>query len=134
MRIKSTSHVYETLPPYLNNRTLKDPAEQVVVGLAVATMPEQDAHQRELLMIRAEYALDKAQELMEEKLRDLVAAKFRYCRGLVIEGVNDDGRDLTWDELYRHGPPELVGWIIRAVMSSTELTLAERKNFVPASA
>lgn len=128
MKIAGKSHVYATLPPFLNNRQLPE-AERIILDLTVATMPEQDAYQREAMLIRNEYALDKAQELIEEKTRALVEKHFAGCRGLIIDGVNDDGRPLTFAEFYAEAPPELVMWTVRAVMSTTELSQAEAKNF-----
>lgn len=126
VKIKSRNHVYETLPPFMNNRQLP-PEEQIVVGLKVVMLPEQDAFQREAMAIRSEYALDKAQELIEEASRNIVREKFVSIEGLQIEGFET----LDFDTFYKEAPPELVGWVVRAVMSTTELSAAERKNFVP---
>lgn len=128
MKVKSRNHVYECLPPFLNNRQLP-PEEQIVVRLRVVTLPEQDAYQRELMSIRSDYALDKAQELIEQKSKEIVKQKFDGIDGLEIEGFSE----LDFDTFYNEGPPELVSWVVRAVMSTTELSLAERKNFVPES-
>lgn len=126
MKIKSKNHVYETLPPFMNNRQLpKD--EQIIIGLKVVTLPEQDTFQRECMAIRSDYALDKAQEMIEEKSREIVKGKFEYIEGLEIDGFDK----LDFDTFYNEGPPELVSWVVRAVMSTTELSAAERKNFVP---
>lgn len=133
MKISGRNHIYRALPPYLDNRKLP-PEDQIVIGLTVAMMPEQDLYQREVMMVRSEYALDKAQELIEEKTLALVKKHFVECHGLIIEGINDDGRALTFEEFYNEAPPELVNWVTRAVMSTTELSLAERKNFLPVSA
>lgn len=133
MKLKSRSHVYECLPPFLNNRKL-DPSDQVVIGLKVIPMNEQDMFQRQITIVQSEYARDKALELVEQKTKELVKGKVEYIRGLCIEGINDDGADLDFDTFYAEGPPELVSWVIRAVMSTTELSAAERKNFVPESA
>lgn len=130
MKIKSRNHVYACLPPFLNNRQL--PAgDQVVVNLKVVPMTDQDKYQREVLQVRAEYALDKAQELIEAKTLDLVRDVFCGVEGLEIEGLED--KALDFDTFYREAPPEMVNWVVRAVMSTTELTLAERKNFLPES-
>lgn len=126
MKVMSRNHVYEAVPPFLNNRQLP-PEEQIVIGLKVVTYPEQDAFQRECLAIRSDYALDKSQEMIEEKSRELVKNKFIFIQGLEIEGFDQ----LDFDILYKEGPPEIVGWISRAVMSTAELSAAERKNFVP---
>ena len=115
----------------MNNRKLPQD-EQIVVGLKVATMPEQDTYQRQVMQIRAEYALDKAQELIEEKTRELAKSKFEYVYGLEIEGITAGGT-MDFDTFYNEAPPELVSWILRAILSTTELTLAERKNFLPES-
>lgn len=131
MKIESKNHVYACLPPFLDNRKLPE-GEQVVIGLKVVPMPEQDMYQREVMMIRNEYAIDKAQELIEEKTRALVAGKVAYIKGLEIAGINDDG-ELTFEQFYNNAPPELVNWVVRAVMNTTELSHAERKNFLPAS-
>jgi len=128
VKIKGKNHIYETLPPFMGNRQLpKD--EQIVIGLKVVSLPEQDAYQREAMAIRSDYALDKAQELVEEKSRDLVRGKFVSIEGLEIEGIDN----LDFDTFYNEAPPELVSWVVRAVMSTTELSLAERKNFLPES-
>lgn len=127
MKINSKNHVYATLPPFMNNRQLPK-EEQIVIGLNVVTLPEQDAFQRECMAIRSDYAMDKAQELIEEKSRAIVREKFEYIEGLEIEGFDK----LDFDTFYNEAPPELVSWVVRTVMSTTELSAAERKNFVPA--
>lgn len=132
MKIESKGHIYPCLPPFLDNRKLHE-SEQIVIGLKVVPMPEQDMYQREVMMIRNEYAIDKAQELIEEKTRALVASKVAYIKGLEIGGINDDGRDLSFTEFYENAPPELVNWVVRAVMKTTELSHADRKNWLPVS-
>lgn len=130
MRVPSRSHIYESLPPFLDNRK-QTVTEQIVIGLRVANAPEQDAYQRDRERIFATFALDKAQEEADKRLRDLVRDKYVFCRGLHIDGINDDGHELTFDEFYAEAPPEIVGWVCRAVMTATELATAERKNFLP---
>jgi antitoxin component HigA of HigAB toxin-antitoxin module len=114
----------------MNNRT-GNPKEQIVIGLKVVSMPAQDKYQREVLQIRSEYALDKAQEMIEEKTLAMVESAFVSITGLEIEGFED--KELDFHTFYREAPPELVNWVIRAVMSTTELSLAERKNWLPGS-
>lgn len=132
MKVKARNHVYETLPPFMNNRTLPRElwAERIIVGLTVATMPEQDAYQREIAAIRSDYALDKAQELIEEKAQEFMHKHFAWIKGLEIEGL---AGELDYDTFYREAPPEIVAWVGRAITSTTELSLAERKNFEPES-
>lgn len=127
MKVKSKNFVYECLPPFLNNRLLPV-ADRIIIGLTVIPLPEQDMFQREVMQIRSDYALDKAQEMIEEKTRALVGKHFKYISGLEIEGF--DG-ELTFETFYQEAPPELVGWVTRAVMSTTELSTSERKNFEP---
>jgi len=130
MQVKSRNHVYETLPPFMDNRTLPVD-QQLVLGLKVVTSPEQDAYFNQLGFIRETYALDKAQELVKEKTKDLVRSKFSFIKGLEIEGIGE--KALDFNTLYEEGPPELVAWITRVIMSTTELSHAERKNFLPES-
>ncbi|GEM_PF-4749558 len=133
MKINSIGHVFETLPPFLGNRQAQ-PGDQFVVGLKVVPTPEQDEYQRFRERAFATFALDKAQEEVDKKLRETVRAKVAFIRGLIIDGINDDGRELSFDEFYAQAPPEIVSWVCRAVMSTTELSAAERKNFLPGSA
>lgn len=130
MKINGKNHVFECLPPYGNNRKLK-PEDQIVIGLKVVTMPEQDQYQRECLAIRADYAVDKAQELVEAKLKEVIKSKFVFVRGLEIEGVPGE---LDFDTFYSEAPPEIVAWVIGSCMSSQRLSESERKNFLPVSA
>jgi hypothetical protein len=130
MKVHNSRHVYETLPPYLNNRVLP-PEQQIVLGLTVVPASEQDAFSRDRERTFATFALDKAQEEVDKIHRQMVQRHYKFCRGLQIEGVNDDGRDLTLDELVADGPPEVVAWMSKAIHSTTELTLAERKNYLP---
>ncbi|WP_020675275.1 hypothetical protein [Geopsychrobacter electrodiphilus] len=130
MRVPAKGHIFETLPPFMNNRVAPE-SDQVVIGLKVATSPEQDALNRERQMAVSTYAIDKAQLEMDRLLKKFINDHFGYCRGLVIEGVNDDGRDLTFDELYEQGPPEISDWVSKAILSTGELTRAERKNYLP---
>lgn len=129
MKLKSKNHVYECLPPFMNNRQLPA-ADQIVIGLKVVPMPEQDLYQREVLQVRSEYALDKAQELIEEKTRKLISSKVAFVRGLEIEGLPPE---IDFETFYNEAPPEIVNWVSRAVMSTTELSQAERKNWLPES-
>lgn len=135
MKVQNKNHVYDTLPPYLNNRMLtgKEREDQIVIGLKVATLPEQDDYRRELSRIQADYAVDKAEELQRDKSIDFVGSKFSYVKGLEIEGVENSAEGMDFKTFYKEAPPELVNWCIRSVMSTTELSLAERKNFVPES-
>lgn len=129
MKIKRKSHVYETLPPFLNNRKLPA-AEQIVIGLKVATLPEQDDYRSVVSRFHSDFAVDKAEELQRDKTIEFVGSKFVFCEGLEIEGLEGP---IDFKTFYQEAPPELVNWVIRAVMSTTELSQAERKNFVPQS-
>lgn len=133
MEIYSRNHVYETLPPFLDNRKL-EPEKQFVIGATVCPFPEQDEYHRRCIEIRSDFGKDKAEELIKDETFKLAQVHFKLCRGLTIKGFNDDGRDLTFKEFYEEAPPEIVNWYLRAIMSQTELTLAERKNFLPGSA
>lgn len=138
MKVKSRNHVYECLPQFLDNRKL--PAdEQVVIGLKVVSQPERDDYQQDLLTIRLNsehnFAEDKAREMIDqqsqERSMNLFRSKFCFVKGLEIEGF--EGKELDFDTFYAEAPPELVNWATRTIMSTTELTLAERKNFLPGS-
>jgi len=136
MKVQNKNHVYDTLPPYLNNRMLAgdERKDQIVIGLKVATLPEQDDYRRELSRIQADYAVDKAEELQRDKSIEFVGSKFAHIKGLEIDGVElDADGGMDFKTFYKEAPPELVNWCIRSVMSTTELSLAERKNFVPES-
>jgi hypothetical protein len=132
MKVFKKSHVFDTLPPYRNNRTLphEQRSEQIRIGLSVATLPEQDAYRNALYAIDNDYAVDKAKELRRDKSIEFVGSKVAYIEGLEIEGI--EGL-LTFKDLYNEGPPEIANWVMNAIMTTTELSAAERKNFVPES-
>lgn len=134
MKIKSRNHVYECVPPFLDNRKLPE-SEQVVIGLKVVPMPEAEDFRQEMGRIAADYSVDKAAELQRDKTLELVGSKFAFVHGLEIEGISlDENGGIPFKTFYDEAPPELVTWVCRAVMSTTELSMAERKNWSGGSA
>ena len=128
MDIKSTAHVYEAVPPYLNNRDLPE-FEMVWLGLKAVSMPDSDKLDREMVNLYNDYARDKAAEMETGKRLEQIKSKVVSINNLVL-----DGNPVTsFDEFYANAPKELVQWVISAIHSSITLGLAERKNFLPES-
>ena len=126
MDVRNIDHVYEAVPPYLNNRDLA-PEEMVWIGVKAVSMPDQDKLDRELLMLYNDFARDKAAEMEAGKRLAQVAAKVVSINNLTL-----DGKPVTsFDEFYAKAPKELVQWVCSAVHSTITLGLAERKNFQP---
>lgn len=128
MELKSRNYVYPYAPDYMDNR--KQPkGKMMVIGLKSVTMPENDAFQREVAMIRNDYAIDKAQELIEKKGRGLIESKCAFFENVIIDGV-----EITdFATFYAEAPIEIVKAVSTAVFSTELLTLGERKNFLPES-
>ena len=126
MDIKSTDHIYEAAPPYLNNRTQPEP-DMIWFGIKAASMPDSDKLDRELLNLYNDYARDKAAELEAGKRLEQVKAKVVSINNLTIGG----NPVTSFDDFYAKAPKELVQWVCAAVHSSITLGLAERKNFLP---
>lgn len=125
MKLNSINHVYRYVPNFLNNRKLPK-EEQIVFGLKVVPMPEQDAYQNQrALNINGNFAPDKAQEKNDRLLKELVKSKLAFIENLEI----DDKPVTDIDTAYKEAPPELVAEVFRAVMSTAVLTLGEQKNF-----
>lgn len=126
MDIRSIDHVYEAVPPYLNNR--EQPADEMVwFGVKAVSMPDQDKLDRELLMLYNDLARDKAAEMEAGKRLAQIAAKVVSINNLTL-----DGKPVTtFDEFYTKAPKDLVQWVCAAVHSAITLGLAERKNFLP---
>jgi hypothetical protein len=112
-------HVYECIPPVLG---IPDAEVPVVIGLKVVSVPDQDAE------INACRGLGP--EAVTKRTMDLLRAKFAYVKNLRVGGREIE----TFDDFYKHAPPELVGWVLRAVYSTQILSGAERKNLSPGSA
>lgn len=138
MKVKSRSHVYAYLPDYktvidgsvVNNRQLpKD--EQIVVHLDVISMEEDDAFQRESILVGRKFSPEKAQEHSEKRFKALVEKHFHGCEGLEIDGLNVDLS--VWENFYKHAPREVVSDVIQALRSTEVLSTGEQKNFLPES-
>ena len=125
MKLNSINHVYRYVPNFMDNRKLPK-EEQIVFGLKVAPMPEQDAYQNQkALNFNGNFAPDKAQEENDRLLKDLVKSKLAFIENLDI----DDKLVTDLETAYREAPPELIAEVFRAVMSTAVLFLGEQKNF-----
>lgn len=129
MEVYNKNHVYECLPPYLNNRQLP-PDQQIVIGLKAVTFNDQNDLQKDIISIRTDFAIDKAAEKIEERNQELSKSKFKFIKNLNIEGVEGE---IDFDIFIKEAPLELAKWVSMAIMSTEILTLAERKNFSPES-
>lgn len=129
MEVYSKNHVYECLPPYLNNRQLPTD-QQIVIGLKAVTFNDQNDLQKDIISIRTDFAIDKAAEKIEERNQELSKSKFKFIKNLNIEGIEGE---IDFDIFIKEAPLELAKWVSMAIMSTEILTLAERKNFLPES-
>ena len=128
MKVNGKSHVYDYVPDYADNRKL--PAEeQIVFGLTVVPMSEYDGYQKACLLNNKKFSVDKAQDLNQQRFHAIVESKFKFVRGLELEGHNGE---ITFQTIYDE-VPELAGEIIQVVMSTEQLTAGEQKNFLPES-
>jgi hypothetical protein len=119
MEFYPIDHVYECIPPVRGN---EQAAEPVVIGLKVISLPDQDTE------ITASRGLGA--EAITKRTMDLLRSKVAFIRDLKV-----GGREITtFDDFYKNAPPELVGWVLRAVYSTQILSAAERKNSSPESA
>lgn len=97
---------------------------QVLIGLSCVTVPDQDGEAIAQSVITATEVQSKWQTAMKDRTYKLIASKYKGVKNLTIKGqaVKD------FDDFYHNGPPEMVAWVCKAVMSSEMLTAYERKN------
>lgn len=161
MKITGVNHVYQAVPPYLDNREI--PVRMMGEALARlrAACPELgDAELWSKASIEVEEkcdmiwfgltgvsmpetdALDQAiatfyQDYQREKASELDMAKRIELVKKHVVSINNleiDGKPVTdFDEFYRIAPKELVRWVCDAVHSCIVMSGAERKNFMPGS-
>ena len=124
MKVYNNKHVYECIPPYLDNMTLPED-KQIVIGLMCVTYHESKAYQRDMMEIRADFEPAQAYNKIEERTKVLLKTKFGFIRNLEIEGHEGE---IDFDTFIKDAPTELVKWFSMAVMSTEILTLAERKS------
>lgn len=127
MEFYGKNHVFEYAPAALDNRE-QSVDDMMFIGLKCVTMPEQDKFQREMAAVRNDYALDKAQEVIEQKTYEMVKSKVCFIKNCIIDGqlVED------WDTFYANAPMEIVSEICAAVLRTNKLMEGERKNFLSA--
>lgn len=128
MQIHSNNHIYEAVPPFLNNR--EQTADQMIwFGMQSISQPEADKLEQATIAAYNDLAKDKAGEKVSELNLTLIKSKVKSINNLFI-----DGEPVTdFDEFYRRAPKEMVSWVCNAIQSSIALSLAERKNFLPES-
>jgi hypothetical protein len=128
MDFRGPSHIYWVAPP--TNGNLDAPAgEQVLIGLRCVTVPDLDAERIAISAMTQDHAQSKWAQLQADRTVALIAGKFAGAKNLTLAGA--PVRD--WAHFYAEGPPEMVSWVCKAVMSCELLTEAEVKNFSPAS-
>jgi hypothetical protein len=139
VKVKNNRHVYRYVPDFkavvdgetVSNRRL--PAEdQIVVKLTVITIDEDDANQRAMFLAMKKFSPDKAQELSEKRLNELLEKKFHGVEGLEVEGISNE--DLNcWEGFRQEAPRSIVQDVIAALRSEEILSEGEQKNFLPGS-
>lgn len=162
MNLNSTKHVYQAVPPYLDNREI--PARLMTEALTRVKQAEPDLTDQEIWSKAADQvettcdmiwfgttsvsmpetdALDRAiaalySDYARDKAGELEAAKRLELVKKHVVSINHltlDGEPVTdFDTFYAQAPKDMVRWICDAVHSSIILTHAERKNFMPGSA
>jgi hypothetical protein len=121
MDFRSNDHVYKVIPDILGNAEAETPAIFHLKGISQNDFSE--AVRRESL-IGSNHTREEAAKLVSES-----SAKLVSDRVVKIENMTCDGNEiLTYDDLTKHAPRELVNWIVGAVYSSEVLTEAEIKN------
>lgn len=161
MEIHSNNHIYEAVPPFLNNRELAHilrsqliteikasnpylPDEEVVKQATDRAVKEnkmiwfglQGISQPEADKIEQQ-SLAAYSDLAKDKAGEKVSELNQNLIKSKVKSINNlviDGNEITtFDEFYRQAPKELVRWVCNAVQSTIALSLAERKNFLPES-
>ncbi len=126
MKFFAPDHVYECLPPFLNNLELPE-EEQIVIGLKGIYVPEMDAYKAEVARIRAEaYSALDAAEKIEKKNRELIGGKVVFIRGLE---VRDFGEVSDFETFCQVAPASLVDWTLHAPFNLETLIQSDRCNF-----
>ena len=123
MDFAGPDHIYWVAPP-TNGNLAQLEENQVKIGLTCATVPDLDAEQLAQSVIAATEPQSKWQSLIKDRTFALIASKFKGVKNLTI--ASKEVKD--FDDFYHNGPPEMVAWVCKAVMSSETLTAAERKN------
>lgn len=161
MNLNSVKHVYQAVPPYLNNRELPSLLMAEVLTSCKLHKPEASAEElwaQASAEVEAKCemiwfgltgvsmpetdALDRAIAALgwdntRDKASELEMAKrVEQVKSHVvsINNLTIDGEPVTdFDTFYRLAPKELVRWLCDAVHSSVVMSHAERKNFMPGS-
>lgn len=123
MDYQGSDHVYWVAPP-TNGNLKQDEDKQVLIGLSCVTVPDQDGEAIAQSVITATEPQSKWQAIVKDRTYKLIASKYRGVKNLTIKG--NEVKD--FDDFYNNGPPEMVAWVCKAVMSSEMLTAFERKN------
>lgn len=123
MDFRGPQHVYWVAPPTNGNRELP-PEQQVLIGLRCVTVPDLDAERIATAAMTSEHPQSKWVQLQSDRTMALIAGKYAGVKNLTIKG--EPVRDFA--HFYADGPPEMVSWMCKAVMSSEVLTEAEVKN------
>lgn len=139
MKVKNNNHVYRYVPDFkvvengetVSNRKLPA-AEQIVVNMSIITIDEDDANQRAMFLAMKKFSPDKAQELSEKRLNELLEKKFSNVEGLEVEGIPAEELN-TWDGFRKQAPRCIVQEVIAALRSEEMLSAGEQKNFLPES-
>lgn len=161
MDLKSVNHVYQAVPPYLNNRELPVIMMREVIARETAANP--DAGEAEIwakacaeveekcemiwfgltgVSMPETDALDRAiamlyQDYNREKASELEVQKRLEQVKKHVASINNlkiDGVPVRdFDTFYALADKVLVRWVCDAVHSLIILSNAERKNFMPGS-
>jgi len=104
--------------------------EQIVIGLKDISYLEMERFQEGLSIIYSDFAANEVPGKKNKLELELVEDKFIFAKGLEAEGYEGD---LDFKKFCEIAPAELQAWVRVAVMSTSKLMEAERKNFLPGS-
>ena len=129
MELHDNEYIYEVAPPFQNNRLL--PKDQMIwFGVKGISMLDSDKLEMASVSANNDFARDKAAEIIQGKLLDMIKGKIDSINNLVV-----GGRKITaFDEMYRLAScKEITNWLCTVIHSTISLSAAEIKNFLPES-
>lgn len=130
MKFRSINDKFEIAPPVffdgVANRSL--PAEEmfylVVSGISQS---EIDQLEKEATLDLSRYEPAKRMDEQSKRLHEKVKSKVHSIHNYTLP----TGDVTDFDELVKHGGPELVKWLNTVLVGLETLSRAERKNFLP---
>jgi hypothetical protein len=158
MDLNGNDHIYQAVPPYLDNRERPLLATRQALEKLLVTEPDLDEaaawvkaketagdggmvwFELQAISLPETDALDRAisslyNDYSSDKAAEHEQGKRRELLKSKVHGIHNltikGGPVTDFDTFYRMAPREMVQWVIGAVNSTIALSQAERKNFMP---